>query len=232
MKALCKACWLCLALLTSMHALAQEEDLTVTTDIEAKTALTENTNNEFVAGQDVYISDSVEVWVRRGPGTQYKIIGSKTVGDKFVYLQTVNNYMQLQDKDGETFYLESKYVQNTPAGHSQITILSDKVNELEYKLANHNKDLSNELKATQTKLEKALKELEANRHAIAQKDELIAKLDEQKREYISRLETKDLDMQMRWWLQGAIIAFSGAIVGIILIYIPRPSNKKKSRNHY
>ena len=232
MKALCKACWLYLALLTSMHALAQEEDLTVTTDIEAKTALTENTNNEFVAGQDVYISDSVEVWVRRGPGTQYKIIGSKTIGDKFVYLQTVNNYMQLQDKDGETFYLESKYVQNTPSGHSQITILSDKIAELEYKLANHNKDLSNELKATKAKLEKALKELEANKHAISQKDELIAKLDEQKREYISRLETKDLDMQMRWWLQGAIIAFSGAIVGIILIYIPRPSNKKKSRNHY
>lgn len=230
MKALYKACLLCFIAFTSMHTLAQEESVIESTNIETRANTQENT--DFVQGQDVYISDSVEVWVRRGPGNQYKIIGSKTVGDKYTYLQSVNNYVQLQDEEGESFYLESKYVQGTPTGHTQIKILNDKINELEHKLANSNVDLSNELKATKSKLDKALKELETTKTALNSKDEIIAKLDEQKREYIERLETKELDMQMRWWLQGAIIAFCGAIVGIILIYIPRPTNKKKTRNHY
>ena len=67
--------------------------------------------------------------------------------------------------------------------------------------------------------------------AIAQKDETIANLDEMRRDYADKLETKELDMQMRWWLQGAVIALAGAIVGIIFIYIPRP-NRKVKRERY
>ncbi len=43
------------------------------------------------------------------------------------------------------------------------------------------------------------------------------------------LKLKELDMQMRWWLQGALIALCGAIIGIIFVYIPRPGKKKQIR---
>ena len=38
-------------------------------------------------------------------------------------------------------------------------------------------------------------------------------------------------MQMRWWMQGAIIALAGAIVGVILVFIPRPSRKQKRERY-
>ncbi len=34
-------------------------------------------------------------------------------------------------------------------------------------------------------------------------------------------------MQMRWWTQGAVIAVCGALFGIILVYIPRPNNRRR-----
>lgn len=39
-------------------------------------------------------------------------------------------------------------------------------------------------------------------------------------------------MQMRWWLQGALIALCGAIIGIIFVYIPRPGKKSRLDSNY
>ena len=66
---------------------------------------------------------------------------------------------------------------------------------------------------------------------MAQKVASLQELDELYRDASSRLETKDLDMQMRWWMQGAIIALAGAIVGVILFFIPRPSRKQKRERY-
>ena len=62
-------------------------------------------------------------------------------------------------------------------------------------------------------------------------DATIEELDTLYRDASERLETKDLDMQMRWWMQGAIIAFCGAIAGVIFVFIPRPTRKQKRERY-
>ena len=61
------------------------------------------------------------------------------------------------------------------------------------------------------------------------KNETIQKLDTQRREYAEKLETRELDMQMRWWLQGSLIALGGAVAGVIFVFIPRPGRKRRER---
>ena len=77
------------------------------------------------------------------------------------------------------------------------------------------------------KLEKLEKENAQLKDTLAKQNSQIEELDATRRDYADKLETKELDMQMRWWLQGAIIALCGAIIGIICVYIPRPNRKRK-----
>ena len=85
---------------------------------------------------------------------------------------------------------------------------------------------SDELDKLKEKLEKENASLKST---LAAQNEKIEDLDATRRDFADKLETKELDMQMRWWLQGAVIAFCGAIIGIICVYIPRPSSKRKNR---
>ena len=75
--------------------------------------------------------------------------------------------------------------------------------------------------------EKLEKENAQLKDTLAKQNSQIEELDATRRDYADKLETKELDMQMRWWLQGAIIALCGAIIGIICVYIPRPNRKRK-----
>ena len=87
------------------------------------------------------------------------------------------------------------------------------------------------IKLQKKRLERLEKENAGMKEAILQKDATIQQLDEQRRSYAESLETKDLDMQMRWWMQGAMIALGGAILGAIFIFIPRPRLKRR-RDRY
>ena len=75
--------------------------------------------------------------------------------------------------------------------------------------------------------EKREKENAQLKDILSKQNTQIEDLDATRRDFADRLETKELDMQMRWWLQGAIIALCGAIIGIICVYIPRPNRKRK-----
>lgn len=196
-------------------------------------AANENTDTDYQEGQTIYVADNVNVWTRRGPSSDYRIIGSQHVGDALTFIQYSQSkaFSKVRNENNEEIWIESKYLQKDPSGYSKEAILNKQIEDLEYRLANYDNELSQELQSTKTKLARLQKENAQQKETINQKDETIAQLDEQRRDYLKRLETKDLDMQMRWWTQGALIAVAGMIVGVILIYLPRP-NKKKNKNRF
>ena len=61
-------------------------------------------------------------------------------------------------------------------------------------------------------------------------EEQMKETTELNEELKGRLETKDLDKQLKWWTRGGIIALSGALVGVILVYLPRP--RRRNRRYY
>lgn len=186
-------------------------------------------SNSYVPGGDIYVSDRANVWLRSGPGTHYKITGTKHVGDKlkFVRYSSENNkFIEVQDGE-DKYWMQARDLQISPCGHSLTDELQKKIDELTEKLNNYDNELAKELEITKKKLEKVQTERDGLEKSVTEKDATIQEMDKLSRDYADKLETKELDMQMRWWMQGALIAFCGAIIGVLFVFIPRPTRQKK-----
>lgn len=184
----------------------------------------------LIANSDVYVSDRANVWTRSGPGTNYRIKGSKNVGDKLKFIRYSDNgrFVLVEDENGQ-IWMQTNDVQQEPCGKALVDILQARVNELENKLANYDTQLAQDYASASSKLAILEKENAQLKASDSEKTATIQKLDTQRREYADKLETRDLDMQMRWWLQGALIALGGAIIGVVFVFIPRPGHKRRDR---
>lgn len=189
--------------------------------------------NGFYPGCDVYVSLNNQVWTRSGPGTNYRITGAKPIGSKFTFVaySRDKSFMQLEDENGKRFWMGTKTLQAEPCGPEYEQSLQQRITELEHTLANYDSELSRRYNALEQKSRKLEQDNKSMTEAIAQKDKTIGELDELRRDYEDRLQTRELDMQMRWWMQGAIIAFCGAIAGIIFMYLPRPGRKTRRERY-
>ena len=182
-------------------------------------------------GVTVYVSDHNRIWTRSGPTTRHRITGSARIGDKLTFLEASGKFYKVRNENGKEFWMQADTLQVEPCGYTLTEDLQKQVNDLTYKLENYDTELSRNYQAAKKRLERLEKENTGMKEAILQKDATIQQLDEQRRSYAESLETKDLDMQMRWWMQGAMIALGGAILGAIFIFIPRPRLKRR-RDRY
>ena len=182
-------------------------------------------------GVTVYVSDHNRIWTRSGPTTRHRITGSARIGDKLTFLEASGKFYKVRNENGKEFWMQADTLQVEPCGYTLTEDLQKQVNDLTYKLENYDTELSRNYQAAKKRLERLEKENAGMKEAILQKDATIQQLDEQRRSYAESLETKDLDMQMRWWMQGAMIALGGAILGAIFIFIPRPRLKRR-RDRY
>lgn len=187
----------------------------------------------FYEGIRVYVSDNNRILTRSGPGRDYRIIGTKKIGEELTFMgySQSREYVRLMDSENRVVWMERGAVQTEKCGYLLVEDLRLQIADLQYRLDNYDSALARELNQAKIKLERLEKENAGMSAAIAKKDETIAQLDEIRRDYADRLETRELDMQMRWWLQGAVIAFAGAVAGIVLIYLPRP-NRRTRRERY
>ena len=190
-----------------------------------------NTRATPSVGAQVYVSDHNQIWTRSGPTNRHRINGAKRIGDVLTYLGSEGNFYHLRDSNGKEFWMQADTIQVEPCGYTYTEQLQQQVNDLTYRLNNYDTELSRDFQAAKTRLERLERENAGMKEAIAQKDATIQQLDEQRRSYAESLETKELDMQLRWWIQGAIIAFCGAVLGAIFIFIPRPRLKRRRERY-
>ncbi len=192
---------------------------------------TDQTKPEYIEGETVYVSDRVNIELRSGPSSNYRIVDTRNVGDKLTFVRLSENqrFALVETAEGQQRWIALSYIQKEPCGKAAVESLTLEVNELRTKLENYDSELKSNLKQALDRLSVLEKENSALKISDAQKQETISKLDEERRDYRKKLETKDLDMQMRWWLQGALIALGGAIIGVVFLFIPRPNRKKRDR---
>lgn len=188
--------------------------------------------NGYYVGGPVYVSDKNKVWTRSGPGEGYRITGSQQVGTKMTFKRYSENGRWAQlELDEQSFWMPLDTLQPNSCGYSREAELTEQVNDLQYKLDNYDNELARSLKVAEDERARLSKENTELKAILEEREQTIQALDEQNRDYADRLQTRELDMQMRWWLQGALIAFAGAIVGMIFIFIPRPTRKHKRERY-
>ena len=168
------------------------------------------TVEESQVGDEVYVSEAANVWLRTCPSANCRIVQATHVGEKFKFIKMSDDKkFALVEDDGKQLWMQTRDLQTEPCGKAKVEILEGQV--------------------AKAKVEKLEKENAALKEQLSKQNNQLEDLDATRRDYADKLETKELDMQMRWWLQGALIALCGAIIGIIFVYIPRPGKKKQVR---
>ena len=211
---------MCSSLLLANSAFA-EDTTDSTTQTSAQSTQSDNsqaeikvtkpaTVEESQVGDEVYVSEAANVWLRTCPSANCRIVQATHVGEKFKFIKMSDDKkFVLVEGDGKQLWMQTRDLQTEPCGKAKVEILEGQV--------------------AKAKVEKLEKENAALKEQLSKQNNQLEDLDATRRDSADKLETKELDMQMRWWLQGALIALCGAIIGIIFVYIPRPGKKKQVR---
>ncbi len=221
-------------ILSSTYAAAENSNGQGLNNISTQTQPNKQSADEngFYAGANIYISDKVNALLRTEPGANVRSIGVLHPGDRVIFVGYNNDkrFAQVKTNNG-TYWMRVGDLQSTPSAVNQVESMQAQIETLKGQLeALSNTDSGREIEELKAQVT-SLKEENSNlKQSLTQKDESIVKLrEEAKTSIINAEENRELDMQMRWWIQGALIALGGAVAGIIFMMLPRPRRQRANR---
>ncbi len=187
------------------------------------------------SGDIAYVSDCFKITLRKGPGIEYKIIAFLKSGERVEILESAGEWTKIRSKYGEGWVLSRFLMKRTPFKDiaerlegennrlkeelSRIKEELEKKTESEKELKNRLSDLTELYSEIKQKYEKLLRDssefLELKKMYEKNKEEL-----RKAKKKIERLEKENLQLKRsqkhRWFLLGALVLFSGIILGLVL----------------
>jgi SH3 domain protein len=151
------------------------------------------------AAQESWVMDKeVNLTLRTGAGTQYRIIGSLTTGDVVTILARGDGWTQVRTPDGKEGWISAGFLQTSPPARIELERLERDTEELRKQVS--------ELSGKAADLRAANDEIETN--------------DEAQRLAIDRLTRENYKLRAgaRWpeWITGAGIVLTGMALGALL----------------
>nr|WP_275974654.1 TIGR04211 family SH3 domain-containing protein [Shewanella algicola] len=166
-----------------------------------------------------YISDDVFTYIHGGPGTEFRIIGSVEAGQPITLLDnTQGDYTQIIDHKGREGWVLSSLVTDKPSFRVRFP-------EMEAQLRETNEQLNKVSLSTDNNEEY----LKLANDKIAELTKALAQATTERDDAQSKISQVVDDQRYELWQQGGLIGGLGALIGIILVYLPRPQRRKKNR---
>ena len=178
-----------------------------------------------------YVSDDIFIYMHSGPSLDYRIIGTIKVGAPVTTLQYngKTKFMQVKTAKGKTGWVKSKELQEELPANILLPEVKKQLQEAQTKLAN----IAQENEKTQ----------QENAQSMTEKENLIAKLQNEKKSLQQSIEelkarnleldllqdTKDERIKMEWMMYGGSVLFFGLLLGLIIPFLPR---RKKRRSDW
>lgn len=174
-----------------------------------------------------YVSDNQEYWTTRGPGKQYRVSIRVNAGDKVYVLNEQNGYYNIFTEDGKSAWISKKHIQQEPSNLYKVKNLTTENQKYKYRLENFDSETARELKKTKTELD-ALKiehnKLLEDHKKLTEKAEFLTTENARLDEASGRKEQEEM---IKFLTRGGLIAAGGILVGVILVYLPRPRRRNK-----
>ena len=165
-----------------------------------------------------YVSDDLYTYVHSGPGTKYKITGSVDAGDyiKLIKTDADAGYSQIEDTKGRIGWISSKYVSRQPG-------LKVRMEKLEIKLA----QLNTKSRSDKDSIESYSTQIRKLKSTNASLSEELQSLQVLNKSLTETLDTDRIDLLLRWFTYGGIVAGVGLLLGLILPSVI-PSRRKRN----
>lgn len=176
-------------------------------------------SNLLAEGQSRYISDNVFLYLLGGPGTEFRIVGSIEAGQPVTLLnETQGDYSKIIDHKGREGWVQTNLISSTQSFREQVPVLTTELAQAKAKLAEVSSSTDNHADEL-LELKAKLSELETN----------LAKTTQERDQLKNAVDRTAQDERFELWRQGGLIAGMGLILGIILVYLPRPQRRNKKR---
>lgn len=176
-----------------------------------------------------WVSDDLATYVRSGPTTEYRIVGTLQSGQKVELLGTQGDYSRVRSENGETVWIRSSELQATPSHAERVPQLEQLVTELSSQLETGDQRWETrvqDLEETLASRGELIDQLQAERQALnAELGEAQASL----RSAEARLDDENRDLLMRYLVYGGSIAGAGLLVGLLLPALLRGRRKRDDR---
>ncbi|QIR16079.1 TIGR04211 family SH3 domain-containing protein [Shewanella aestuarii] len=170
-------------------------------------------------GASHYISDDVFTYIHGGPGTQYRILGSVEAGQPVKFLdKTDGDYSLIVDHKGREGWVRSDLVTDQPSFRERFPTVESELIKVNEQL--------NQITLT---TDNATQDLVLANRRIAALEAALSKAENERDVAKSKVQAASDAKQFQMWQQGGLIAGLGALIGIILVYLPRPQRRKKNR---
>lgn len=181
-----------------------------------------------------YVSDELSINMRRGPGTNYRIIKLLDAGDKVQTLSESNGWTQIRSANGDTGYVLTRFLSESPAARTQIQQYKQEAEKLRAdnadlkdelsqalngskELGKLKRDLVSENKSLKSQLQH-IKETSADAIRISNENEKFREQLMSMRSEVERLrhENEALQSRREGMKIGALIMIGGIVVGLLL----------------
>jgi SH3 domain protein len=172
---------------------------------------------ETSQAEDAWVSGKVTLNLRRGPGTQYKILGKISAEQHVTILKSREGWREVQTDTGRSGWIPSGYLVDTPPASEQLASTTAALEETREELAR-----------AQAEAERSSAELRSRTAALEARNQELTGRDATQVTTIERLqaERNQLRADTRWqeWLTGAGILLFGMALGALL----RGSGRKRN----
>ncbi|MCL7931544.1 TIGR04211 family SH3 domain-containing protein [Halomonas llamarensis] len=178
------------------------------------------------SGNIAWVSDELSTYVRSGPTDGYRIIGTLTAGEQVQVIESSGDYTRVRNSDGNTVWVLSDELQDSPSASEQLPELEARVEELTAELEGINAAWEQRVASMTETLEVRegrIAELQNRNAALNQASD---ELRQQVRSLQARLDTQEEDLLLRYFMYGGGVAGVGLAVGLIVPHLPRRRKKR------
>lgn len=183
-----------------------------------------------VEAADKYVTENVDIYLRRGPGSQYAYTNAVKAGEKVAELEKSadGKYTRIQLPNGSSAWIESNKLKDQPSLKVLVPTLESKLAEYKDKVDNAEQYKQNAINDYSEKLKQAEQTIESLQ-ARNKELEQINKSQETKLEsMLNQVDDKRRDLIVTWFTYGGLVAGGGFLLGLILPAI-MPGRRKKDR---
>ena len=197
-----------------------------------------------VIAETRYVTPSAEVVVRRGQGTEYKIIGMVKDGDAVDLLEESDSYALVRLEDGKEGWMLKRFLSVKPPLSAVVTSLrneNEKLKKKEIELTQKLEEVSAALSKTETDLQAILTErdqiktdyqnLKQDTADVIQIKEDMVKAKQENESLVQEMaslkeenNTLNKNKSINWFLAGGAVLLVGMFIG----RLSSKSRKRKS----
>ncbi len=183
-----------------------------------------------VEAADKYVTENVDIYLRRGPGSQYAYTNAVKAGEKVAELEKSadGKYTRIQLPNGSSAWIESNKLKDQPSLKVLVPMLESKLAEYKDKVDNAEQYRQNAINDYSEKLKQAEQTIESLQARNKELEQINKSQDTKLESMLNQVDDKRRDLIVTWFTYGGLVAGGGFLLGLILPAI-MPGRRKKDR---